>query len=93
MTDGRLRVLKKDTDQPVRDVWAIGDASVVEGPEMLPATAQVAAQKSQVRSIQRLWTLLSSLACSVFPLLLGLASMHPNHNRSFPTELVNTPSS
>lgn len=49
MTDGRLRVLKKGTDQPLWDVWAIGDASVVQGPEMLPATAQVAAQKSTVR--------------------------------------------
>jgi NADH dehydrogenase FAD-containing subunit len=49
MTDKRLRVLKKGTDQPLWDVWAIGDASVMDGPDVLPATAQVAAQQANVR--------------------------------------------
>lgn len=52
ITDKRLRVLKDGTNQPLWDVWAIGDASVIDDPRgvMLPATAQVAAQKSRVRS-------------------------------------------
>ena len=49
ITDKRLRVLEQGTNRPLEDIWAIGDASVMEGPEMLPATAQVAAQKAIVR--------------------------------------------
>jgi NADH dehydrogenase len=46
MTDKRLRVLEQGTNRPLECVWAVGDASVMEGPEMLPATAQVAAQQA-----------------------------------------------
>ncbi|KAF8323703.1 NDE1, mitochondrial external NADH dehydrogenase [Clavulina sp. PMI_390] len=46
ITDGQLRVLREGSNEPVEGVWAIGDASAVEGPEILPATAQVAAQKA-----------------------------------------------
>jgi NADH dehydrogenase len=49
MTDGHLRVLQQSgkddgAQRVVRDVYAIGDCSVIEGDE-LPSTAQVASQK------------------------------------------------
>ena len=66
MTDKRLRVLEQGTDQPLKDIWAIGDASVIEGPEMLPATAQVAAQKATVRLSHSILDLLFLLNCSAW---------------------------
>lgn len=72
LTDKRLRVLKEGTNQPVWDIWAIGDASVIEG-ELLPATAQVAAQKSTVRPSPFLLSIPSSplvFFSMFFPLLI-----------------------
>ncbi|KAJ3553506.1 hypothetical protein NP233_g12626 [Leucocoprinus birnbaumii] len=45
-TDDQLNVIMNDTNQPNEDVWAIGDAAIVEGAP-LPATAQVASQKAK----------------------------------------------
>ena len=45
LTDGKLRVLD-DKEQPMRDVWAIGDCAMVKDGAPLPATAQAANQKA-----------------------------------------------
>jgi NADH dehydrogenase FAD-containing subunit len=52
-TNDQLQVLDLE-GKPVPDVWAIGDAAIVksDGPP-LPATAQVASQKAQVKQQRR----------------------------------------
>ncbi|KAF5350487.1 hypothetical protein D9756_008688 [Leucocoprinus leucothites] len=45
-TNDQLNVIIDDTNEPNEDVWAIGDAAIVEGAP-LPATAQVASQKAK----------------------------------------------
>lgn len=45
LTDANLNILRED-DAPSPDVWAIGDAAIIED-QPLPATAQVASQKGR----------------------------------------------
>lgn len=45
MTDRKLRVLDKETRQPIKNVYALGDCATIEEYD-LPATAQVANQKA-----------------------------------------------
>ncbi|KAI8890688.1 FAD/NAD-P-binding domain-containing protein [Backusella circina FSU 941] len=45
VTDGQLRVIDNETDLPFSNIYALGDCSTIEGND-LPATAQVATQKS-----------------------------------------------
>lgn len=45
LTDNYLRVLQTD-GTPMANVYAIGDAAVIEGGPFMPATAQVADQKA-----------------------------------------------
>ncbi|RUP47384.1 FAD/NAD(P)-binding domain-containing protein, partial [Jimgerdemannia flammicorona] len=45
ITDGRLRVLNKDSMEPFEDVFALGDCATIQNCD-LPATAQVANQKA-----------------------------------------------
>ncbi|KAI0711767.1 FAD/NAD-P-binding domain-containing protein [Fomitopsis betulina] len=46
ITDEHLNVLMKDTGKPDPDVWAVGDAAMINSAP-LPATAQVANQKAK----------------------------------------------
>lgn len=86
LTDKRLRVLKEGTNQPVWDIWAIGDASVIEG-ELLPATAQVAAQKSTVRPFPFLLSIPKS-QLFVYSMMLPLPP-----SKQYLTKLLNRSSS
>ncbi|CED84972.1 NADH-dehydrogenase (ubiquinone) [Phaffia rhodozyma] len=45
-TDNFLRVLDKETGEPMKNVYAIGDNSMIKDGPKLPATAQVANQKA-----------------------------------------------
>ncbi|ORZ02538.1 FAD/NAD-P-binding domain-containing protein [Syncephalastrum racemosum] len=45
MTDRKLRVLDKETREPIKNVYALGDCATIEEYD-LPATAQVANQKA-----------------------------------------------
>ncbi|KAI8366172.1 hypothetical protein BD560DRAFT_401371 [Blakeslea trispora] len=45
LTDGHLRVLDQQTNEPIPNVYALGDCATIQDDE-LPATAQVANQKA-----------------------------------------------
>ena len=46
LTDKRLRVLRKDNDQVMEDVFALGDSADIDG-QSLPMLAEVAVQKAE----------------------------------------------